>query len=183
MLLQPYSATWVEHFQAIKSELDKALNGLAYTIEHVGSTAVPNLDSKPIIDIDIIYSAQQAGEIIQVRLERVGYYYAGNQGITDRDVFKRSGESAGGILDTVSHHLYVCLAFSGALERHILFRNHLRKNDRARIRYQQMKHELARQAGQDRKVYAALKERYVNAFIDASIEEEKRTNHYPFRSL
>ena len=108
-------------------------------------------------------------------LEKIGYYHNGNQGIQDREVFKRNGKLTNEILDTVKHHLYVCPIDSKALERHILSRNFLRKNDWARIKYQQMKYELSEKANQDRKVYAALKELNVNDFIDSIIEEEKRT--------
>lgn len=175
MVLEKYSSNWINDFTDIKREIVNALNGLTYTIEHVGSTSVPNLDSKPIIDIDIIYSKQLYFEKIKLGLEKIGYYHNGNQGIQDREVFKRNGKLTNEILDTVKHHLYVCPIDSKALERHILSRNFLRKNDWARIKYQQMKYELSEKANQDRKVYAALKELNVNDFIDSIIEEEKRT--------
>lgn len=173
MVLQKYSPRWINDFTAIKNEIDKALNGLEYTIEHVGSTSVPNLDSKPIIDIDIIYFEDQSFEKIKHGLEKTGYFHNGNQGIEDRDVFKRNGRSTNLVLDTVKHHLYVCPVGSKALERHILSRDFLRKNDWARLKYQEMKYELAEKAGQDRKIYANLKELNVNSFIDTIIEEEK----------
>ncbi len=175
MILEKYSSNWINDFTNIKRELENALNGLTYTIEHVGSTSVPNLDSKPIIDIDITYSNQVGFEKIKLGLEKIGYYHNGNQGIKDRDVFKRNGIFANEILDIVKHHLYVCPLNSKALERHILFRNFLRKNDWARLKYQQMKYELAEKANQDRKIYAILKELNINGFID-SIIEYKLTN-------
>jgi len=175
MVLKKYSPGWILDFQNIKREIEIALKGLAYTIEHVGSTSVPYLDSKPIIDIDITYSNQPDFEKIKLGLEKIGYYHNGNQGIEDREVFKRNGKFTNDILDTVKHHLYVCPIDSKELERHILCRNFLRKNDWARIKYQQMKYECAEKANQDRKVYAALKELTFNDFIDSMIEEEKRT--------
>ncbi len=174
MLLEKYSSNWNKDFTKIKSEINKILEGLTYTIEHIGSTSVPNLDSKPIIDIDIIYSNEADFEKIRSGLKKTGYYHNGNQGIKDREVFKRDGEMANEILDTIKHHLYVCPVHSKALERHLLSRNFLRKNDWARLKYQKMKYELAEKANQDRKVYAALKELYTNDFIDSIIEEEKR---------
>jgi GrpB-like predicted nucleotidyltransferase (UPF0157 family) len=174
MILQKYSPNWMIDFSDIKQEIEIALTGIVYTIEHVGSTSVPNLAAKPIIDIDIIYSNPADFEIIKLKLERTGYYHNGNQGIEDRDVFKRNGKPANEILDTIKHHLYVCPVGSKAVERHILSRNFLRKNDWARLQYQQIKYELAEKANQDRKVYAALKELHVNDFIDSIIEEEKR---------
>jgi len=177
MILEKYSSNWITDFTAIKLEFDNALSGLTYTIEHVGSTAVSNLDAKPIIDIDIIYYEQPDFEKIKARLARIGYYHNGNQGIEDRDVFKRNGFPSDSLLDTIQHHLYVCPVNSKALERHILSRNFLRKNDWARIKYQQMKYELAEKANQDRKVYAALKELTVNDFIDSIIAEERQTQN------
>ena len=181
MLLKKYSTKWINDFSLIKVEIEKALSGLTFSIEHVGSTAVANLDAKPIIDIDIIYSKQPDFEIIKSRLENIRYYHNGNQGIEDRDVFKRKGISTDNILDKIQHHLYVCPTNSKALERHILTRDYLRKNDWARIKYQEMKYELAEKADQDKKVYAALKENNINDFIDAIIETEKllQNNNYP----
>ncbi len=173
MILEKYSSNWVKDFAYIKREIENVLDGLSYTIEHIGSTAVPNLDSKPIIDIDIIYFNLSDFEKIKSGLEKIGYYHNGNQGIEDRDVFKRNGNCLGEILDTVKHHLYVCPVDSKALERHILSRNFLRKNDWARLQYQQMKYELAEKANQDRKIYDSLKELHINDFIDSIIKEEK----------
>ena len=113
-------------------------------------------------------------EKIKLDLEKIGYYHNGNQGIQDREVFKRNDKIPNEILDTLKHHLYVCPVYSKALERHILFRNILRKNDWARLKYQQEKYRLAKKANQDRKIYAALKELHINDFIDSIIEEEKR---------
>ena len=173
MILEKYNPNWIEHFTEIKREIEIALYGIDYDIEHVGSTSVPNLDAKPIIDLDIIYADPADFELIKLRLEKTGYYYNGNQGIEDREVFKRDGKITSEILDTIKHHLYVCPAGSKALERHILSRNFLRNNEWARLTYQQMKYELAEKADQDSKRYAALKELHVNDFIDSMIKEEK----------
>lgn len=173
MLIEKYTSTWIKDFENLKREIENGLHGLDFTIEHVGSTSVPNLDSKPIIDIDIIYAKQLDFEKIKSELLKIGYYHNGNQGIEDRDVFKRNSGLTNEVLDTITHHLYVCPIDSKALERHILSRNFLRNNDWARLKYQQMKYELAEKANQDRKVYAELKELNVNDFIDSIIEKEK----------
>lgn len=173
MLIVKYTSDWVKDFAALKRLIDKGLEGLEYHIEHIGSTSVPNLDSKPIIDIDIIYSEQTNFDKIKLRLEKIGYYHNGNQGIKDRDVFKRTWRSTNEILDDIKHHLYVCPINSQALERHILSRDFLRKNDWARLEYQQIKYKLAEKADQDRKKYADLKELNANDFIDTIVETEK----------
>ena len=169
MLIEKYTSKWMEDFASIKREMEKGLHGLNHTMEHIGSTSVPNLDSKPIIDIDIIFDNQEDFEKIKGALLKMGYYHNGNQGIKDRDVFKRNDGWTNEILDNIKHHLYVCPADSKALERHILSRNFLRNNDWARLKYQQMKYELAEKANQDKKIYAELKELNVNDFIDSMI--------------
>ena len=77
------------------------------------------------------------------------------------------------VLDTVKHHLYVCPTNSKALEDHLLFRNHLRTNDQARLDYQSMKCELAEKANQDQKRYAELKELTLTSYIDSIVEKRK----------
>lgn len=166
LLLQKYTSDWVKDFEDIKTEIQLSLGSESFTIEHVGSTSVPYLDAKPIIDIDIIFSNQNEFEIIKSSLELLGYYHNGNQGIDDREVFKRSGKSTTAILDKIPHHLYVCKIGSEPLLRHILSRDFLRKHEWARITYQSLKYEMAALANQDRKKYQELKELHVNQFID-----------------
>lgn len=179
MLIKKYTSNWVQHFAEIKREIEKGLNGFEFQIEHVGSTSIPKLDSKPIIDIDIIHKTTKEFEKIKSKLIEIGYCHNGNQGIENREVFKRDGSLPNSILDSIPHHLYVCLSNSEPLERHILMRNYLRKNDSDRIKYQEMKYQLAERANQNKKLYAELKELNVNEFIDKIIEIEKtNTQHH-----
>jgi GrpB-like predicted nucleotidyltransferase (UPF0157 family) len=173
MLIEKYTSNWIKNFADLKREIGNGLNGLECSIEHVGSTSVPNLDSKPIIDIDIIYENESEFQKIKSGLIKIGYYHNGNQGIEKREVFKRNGKSSHGFLDTIAHHLYVCLKNSEPLERHILMRNFLCNNDWARLKYQEMKYELAEKANQNKKLYAELKELNVNEFINEIIKQEK----------
>lgn len=176
MLIQPYKESWVEDFQAIKKILNEALIDVQISIEHVGSTAVPGLASKPIIDIDIMFSNNVAFDDIKIRLERIGYYHNGNQGIPDREVFKRGKTTAKqDVLDFIIHHLYFCPAASEELQRHILFRDYLIADEKARIQYQNLKYDIAKAANQDRKLYAALKEIKARDFINRIIKKAKRT--------
>ena len=81
MLIHKYSSKWIRDFEEIKKEIDNGLQGLHYSVEHIGSTSVPLLDAKPIIDIDIIYYDDKEFHKIQSSLEHLGYYHNGNQGI------------------------------------------------------------------------------------------------------
>ena len=94
MLIKKYTSYWVQHFAKLKYEIDKGLNGLEYKIEHVGSTSIPKLDSKPIIDIDIVHKTTKEFEKIKSNLIKIGYYHNGNQGIENREVFNPHYSSA-----------------------------------------------------------------------------------------
>lgn len=91
MLIEKYTPQWAKDFVGIIREIDNGLNGLEYSIEHVGSTSVPNLDAKPIIDIDIIYVNELEFERIKPGLIKLGYYHNGNQGIEKEKYLNETG--------------------------------------------------------------------------------------------
>jgi GrpB-like predicted nucleotidyltransferase (UPF0157 family) len=93
MLIEKYTSNWITNFTDLKHEIESGLIGIEYQIEHVGSTSVPKLDSKPIIDIDLIYNNEYEFKKIKSELIKIGYYHNGNQGIGNGEVFKRNGES------------------------------------------------------------------------------------------
>lgn len=167
MLLQDYQDEWPAQFQQIREVLQEVLAAHCQSIEHIGSTSVPGLAAKPIIDIDIVYKNPTDFAGIKSALEKLGYYHNGNQGIKDRAVFKRNNGEKHPVLDQIPHHLYACPSTSEELNRHLLFRNYLRKNPAARAQYQALKHQIATTAGQDRKRYAQLKEEQARSMIES----------------
>ncbi len=175
MLLQEYKESWIEDFTELQKVINEALINLPVSTEHVGSTSIPLLAAKPIIDIDIVYAENAAFDEIKIRLEKIGYYLAGNQGIPGREVLKRD-KTAGkhNVLDFIAHHLYACPVNSEELQRHILFRDYLIENEEARVQYQMLKYEIAAEAKHDRKKYAQLKEVKATAFVNRIIAKAKR---------
>ncbi len=185
MLIREYQTQWSIDFAKISKVIAQELTGLKVSIEHVGSTAIPDLDGKPVIDIDISYLPTVQFHDIKRRLENLGYYYKGNQGILDREVFKRSQDRGPhAILDKIRHHLYVCPINSKELRRHLMFRDYLRAHPAERKAYQRLKYLLAAEAGQDRKQYAQLKEIKARDFIEAVLikagydENQRAGNSY-----
>jgi len=172
MLLEEYNKKWMDDFHAIQKLLRATLVDLPVSIEHIGSTSVPGLAAKPIIDIDIVISEYSIFDFVQTRLTTIGYRHHGNQGIPGREVFKRAATAAvHEVLDGVAHHLYVCSANSEELQRHLLFRDYLLAHEEARVQYQSLKYEIAEEAKQDRKKYAALKEVKATAFIKSILDK------------
>lgn len=164
-VIRAYSDAWPGQFRILASYLKDHLRTYR-AIEHVGSTSIPGMDGKPVIDIDI--EIETAGDFIAIKeeLEHIGYVYAGNQGIEGREVFKRSGRESG-ILDTISHHLYVCPSDSEEFRRHIKFRDTLRKNEELRDEYNRIKHEIIQKVGKyNRQAYVDMKESEYQAFFE-----------------
>ncbi|MEL7146981.1 MAG: GrpB family protein [Bacteroidota bacterium] len=183
MLIKQYTTEWVNQYQRLRDVLSLGLNSCNFEIEHVGSTAVPGLDAKEIIDIDIIYETPEDFSGVKSVLQRLGYYHNGDQGIKDREVFKREKSQSHPFLDAITHHLYVCIKGSHALSEHLLFRNYLRTNEKARADYQQLKHHLASQVNQHRKAYNRLKETAAREFIQSILELAKsEQSQWPNRS-
>lgn len=168
-LIQPYRASWATDFLSIREKLISVLGDICVNIEHIGSTSVPGLAAKPIIDIDIVYNESSDFELIRLALEICGYYHNGNQDVEGREVFKRRSLTDS-VLDSVAHHLYVCRYDSTELQRHILFRDYLKTHPVARSFYQNLKYEIAGEANEDRKKYASIKEVKANSFINYIIQ-------------
>lgn len=175
MLIQNYQSGWTHDFNSIKRVIKEALRDTEITIQHVGSTAVKDLAAKPIIDIDIVYGKNVSFDTIETGLEKLGYYHTGDQGIKEREAFKRKKtHTKHTILDCITHHLYVCPVHSRELQRHILFRDYLIKNTNEREAYQKIKLEIAKKANQDRKVYAKLKETMAKEFIESVLKKARK---------
>lgn len=167
LLIKPYNPSWINDFNTIKEVLKAQLESLAVEIEHVGSTSVYNLAAKEIIDIDIVYQETPSFHLIKDRLEMIGYYHNGDQGIKGREVFKRSkNQKSHPVLDAIVHHLYACHVENEELQKHLIFRDFLRVHENERMEYESLKYAIALEANQDRKKYAILKENLAREFVE-----------------
>ena len=138
VVVEPYNETWERNFREIKAELENALGGSALRIEHVGSTAVPGLSAKPIIDIDIVIRDYTVlGDTVS-KLRGIGYEHEGDLGVAGREAFRYDGKE-----HLQKHHLYVCPEDSAELKRHTSFRDYLRSHPEAVREYSRVKEESA----------------------------------------
>ena len=119
MVIEEFNTNWVKQFLQIKEVISKNLSKII-TIEHVGSTSIDGMCAKPVIDIIIIIDNKDDFEINKKELELIGYYHNGDQGVPGREVFKRNKLSYHEILDTISHHLYVCSKGNDELKRNFV---------------------------------------------------------------
>lgn len=168
MLVVNYREHWLTDFVAIKEILLKEVGHLKTKVEHIGSTSIPGLAAKPIIDIDLVYSHLEQFREIAKKLTSLGYVHHGDQGISGREVFKRSTSPVKHVLlDSIVHHLYVCHESNEELKRHLLFREALKRDKQLRVNYESLKLDLARKANQNKKVYTQLKEKESKEFFES----------------
>jgi GrpB-like predicted nucleotidyltransferase (UPF0157 family) len=171
-LLVVHDPAWAGEFAALSEVYHAALGDLVLRLEHVGSTAVPGLIAKPILDVDLVIADATTFAATTAALGALGYSHRGDQGIAGREVFKRADEHTPFTQPPrrwLAHHLYVCYADSRELHRHLAFRDALRRSPPLCDRYAAMKHEVARQSGGDQKRYALLKETACRDLVESAL--------------
>ena len=168
-----YDKKWPDDFLRIKTELQKVLI-MPCQVQHVGSTSIPGMKAKPIIDIDVGLNNWADFEAVIKDLAEIGYKHEGDRGIKGREAFGRNGTVHNEILDTIDHHLYVCSVDNEEYKRHILFRDYLKSHDEARDRYNQIKEEILAKVGpENRAGYVQMKEENYRDFFEEIIEKAK----------
>lgn len=142
----PYSPTWPSAFASIASSLHAILTsaGIPHTIEHVGSTSVPSLPAKPVIDIDIIVSRTDLSSALSA-LEAAGYVHHGDRGVPGREALSHPPLQPG----EIRRHIYVCVEGCTALRNHLAVRDVLREDAGLREAYGEVKMRLAAEEGMD----------------------------------
>ncbi|MDQ4069311.1 MAG: GrpB family protein [Actinomycetota bacterium] len=160
-----YDERWPLLFAAAERELRAALAPWLVDVEHIGSTAVPGLAAKPVIDIQVGVRSLEDSPQIVAAMESLGYEYVPEleDELPDRRYFRRW---AGG-RRTHQVHL-VERSNTDWWERHVSFRDWLRTHDDDRDRYAVLKRELADVYGDDRRAYTDAKTDFVRAVEDKS---------------
>ena len=151
-----YDPRWPELYTAEAERILAALRerGLALVLEHSGSTAIPGLSAKPILDILAGRSADSDRAPLIAALEDAGYTYRGEQGIPGRDFFRRG--------DPRSHHVHLATVGSQFWADHLHFRDYLRAHPERAVRYGNVKQTLAQQFPRDREAYIEGKTGFVS---------------------
>jgi GrpB-like predicted nucleotidyltransferase (UPF0157 family) len=163
ILIHPYNPAWEKLAAAEIKTIKEVANQLPYTsIEHIGSTAVPTLSSKPIIDIFIVLkSISQADQWIKP-LETMGYvFWDENPDKSHLRFFK--GMPPFGTKRT--HHIHIVDESNNAIEHHILFRDILRRDEKIRGAYEALKLKLSQSFQSDREAYTDKKSDFIEGVL------------------
>ena len=150
--LRDHDPSWAEIFEAERLLLGPVFGGRAVAIEHIGSTSVPDLCAKPIVDILVGLRELEARDEDVTAMAELGYEYLGEYGLPGR-LFFRKGEPR-------THNVHVVEHGGDHWERQIVFRDALRSDPEERRRYDRFKRRLAAE-GHSREVYTELKTPFI----------------------
>jgi GrpB-like predicted nucleotidyltransferase (UPF0157 family) len=158
LVVTDYDADWPRLFDEIAQPVREAMADMGAQVEHVGSTSVPGLAAKPIIDIDVVVASAQDVPAAIERLRSRGYIYQGDKGIPGREAFLWPRGAR-------PHHLYVVVRGSPPHLDHVEFRDFLRGHPDVARKYGALKTELAEQHGDDRLGYGEAKSDFVDGVL------------------
>ena len=178
IVLEAHSPDWARHFRLVADTLERALADLPIiSIEHVGSTTVPGLPAKPILDIDIIVPRDVVAPAIGA-LARAGYAHCGDLGVTDREAFTAPDE-------TPARNVYLCVAGTLHLRNHLAVRAALLEHPALRDRYGAVKQQLVSEPGMDIHRYIAGKSAVLQdilAISDLTADEKEQIHELNTRT-
>jgi GrpB-like predicted nucleotidyltransferase (UPF0157 family) len=152
-----YDPAWPSAYERERARIAGTLGDLVVAIEHVGSTAVPGLGAKPIIDMMIGVRSLADGEKCAKPLEGLGYECKGEFGIPGRLYFRKVEEGKR------THQIHMVKVGSEFWERHLLFRNYLREHPEEARDYHELKVKLATEFGTDREAYTEAKTEFIRS--------------------
>ncbi len=164
LVIVPPDATWPVRFERERAQLARALGTDPVHIEHVGSTAVPGLPAKPVVDVMAGLADFPPTRAAILALARLGYDFHGEHGIPGRWFFaRRTPESA-------AAHLHVVAQGSDFVRRTLLFRDYLRRHADVAAEYGALKPTLAAAAERDVFAYTRSKSSFIDAVVTRAAE-------------
>lgn len=134
---------WPAYFRALRDFITPALAGVPHVIEHVGSTSVPGLAAKPIIDLTVVVPDAKYIPDVIARLEGLGYRHRGDLGVTAREAFSPPPTPPAGVR-WMRHNLYAAPRDAAVgIQNPLRFRDYLRTHPEAVAEYARLKRGLA----------------------------------------
>ncbi|MBI4785826.1 MAG: GrpB family protein [Chloroflexi bacterium] len=167
IVIEKYDPRWPEMYAEEKKRICAAIGEYLVGIEHIGSTSVPGLGAKPIIDILAGVTTLRQVENCIEPLKTIGYKYLPEyeQIIPERRYFLKSRG------DTQTHHLHIFEATNWLHRHELVFRDYMRAHPEAARQYVELKKQLAAQYGPDRTGYTAAKTDFIRAIIAQARKE------------
>ncbi len=164
--VKAYDAEWPGTFARIYAHVWPAVQHAAMALEHVGSTAVPGLPAKPVVDACVIVATPRDIPHVVKALTNIGYVHRGDLGVPEREAFRH-------VPSLPKHHLYASHRHSLSVRNQLSLRNYLRSHPEAVEEYGKLKQALARQFPEDIECYIAGKTNFILGILrKAGLSEE-----------
>jgi GrpB-like predicted nucleotidyltransferase (UPF0157 family) len=162
----PYDPSWPGLYTAEAVRVAHVLSqyNVSLVLEHTGSTSVPGLAAKPIVDILAGRLPDEPREAVIEALQSAGYTYRGEQGIPGRDFFRRGNPR--------QYHLHLTQVRSTFWLDHLAFRDYLRSHPDVAARYAALKLDLASLHPRDREAYIEGKTEFVHSVLVTARERQ-----------
>jgi GrpB-like predicted nucleotidyltransferase (UPF0157 family) len=166
ILIEEYNPNWKIDFEVEKKNLLEALSGIACRVEHIGSTSIEGLGAKPVIDIligltDFSFANDQINKLV-----KIGYQYIDKY--EDVMPYRRFFIKEHGGCRT--HHIHMVQINTEFWIRHLAFRDYLRANAEEKIKYYNLKKELAKKDWTDVNEYADAKSEFIKSIEKKAIK-------------
>ena len=155
--LVPYTVEWPRLFEEERALLMTAIGRGVLDIQHVGSTAIPGMVAKPIIDIGVAVVDFEEARALVAPVEGLGYAYRGELGIPRRHYFVKG--------DPRTHHIHMNEIGSQAWKDHIFFRDMLVRQPELAEEYAALKLALAQRYPSDREAYLEGKAPFIRRVL------------------
>jgi GrpB-like predicted nucleotidyltransferase (UPF0157 family) len=155
--LIPYTGEWKRLFEEEKIRLQAVVGKYVLDIQHVGSTSIPGMAAKPIIDIAIAVKNFEEASVCIVPIEQLGYEYKGELGIPRRHYFAKG--------DPRTYHIHMFEIGSQDWVDQLLFRDYLIRHPQSAQEYANLKIALARRFPQDREAYLEGKAPFIQHIL------------------
>ncbi len=155
--LAPYTAEWKQLFEEEKARLQAAIGPYVLDIQHVGSTSIPGMVAKPILDIGVAVTSFEGARVCVGPIEQLGYEYRGEHGIPRRHFFAKGNPR--------THHLHMNEIGGREWENQVLFRDYLIQHPGLAREYATLKEELAQRYPADREAYLSGKEPFIERVL------------------
>ncbi len=170
--LKEHNPAWEQEFSETKLELQNALHDVIIDIQHVGSTAIPSISAKPILDIAILLRCIN-DEAVK-KLETLGYDYRGAR--EDNVNYHLFVLRAPGEISL--HHIHCYDKADKGFEKLVAFRDYMNKNPQCALEYNKLKKRLAEKYRDNRPLYTSGKAEFIQAVYD-KIENEQYEEAFP----
>ncbi len=165
IIVSEYDPAWPLKYETEKEKIEAILEHNCIALYHIGSTSVPGLAAKPIIDIMAAVRSLEQADAAAERFSRIGYEYLGEFGIPGRRYLRKGG-------DERTHQIHIFQADDRKnIERHLAFRDYLRTHEEECREYAALKKELARRFPYDIDGYCDGKEEFVRAMEKQALSQ------------